>query len=123
MKKLLFVLAIMITGQTLWSQNQIMTVISPRVNIFPSTGLSYMDDPAKYFNIQMMNTTGVSMDIFFTIELTAEFTATNQNYYVRTKKELQPQRPLTIGSVPVWINRAVFDQIIGHLNAAAYETN
>ena len=123
MKKLLFVLAILITGHSLWSQNQIMTVISPRVNIFPSTGLSYMDDPAKYFNIQMMNTTGVSMDIFFTIELTAEFTATNQNYYVRTKKDIQPQRPLTVGSVPVWINRAVFDQIIGNLNPDAYETN
>ena len=56
-------------------------------------------------------------------KLTAEFTATNQNYYVRTKKEIQPLVPLNIGAVPVLINRAVFDQIIGNLNPSAYETN
>lgn len=123
MKKLLFVLIMLIAGHTVWSQNQILTSISPKVSLFPSTGLSYMDDPARFFNIQMINTTGVSMDIFFTIELTADFTATNQNYYVRTKKEIQPVAPLTVGAVPVLVNRAVFDQIIGHLNPAAYETN
>lgn len=123
MKKLLSFLTILFVSQLVWAQNQIVTTITPKVSVFPSTGLSYMDDPAKYFTIQMVNTSGTPMDVFFTIELTADFTATNQNYYVRTKKEIQPHQGLTVGLTPVLINRPIFDQIIGHLNASAYETN
>ena len=123
MKKLLSVLTFLLASQLLWAQNQIVTTITPKVSVFPSTGLSYLDDPAKYFTIQMMNTSGTSMDIFFTVELTADFTASNENYYVRTKKDIQPQEPLSVGGMPVMINRAVLDQMIGHLSASAYETN
>ena len=123
MKKYFYLIAALILCQSMWAQNQIITTISPKVSLFPNTGLSYMDDPARYFAIQMVNTTGTAMDIFFTIELTAEFTATNQNYYVRTKKDFQPLTPLTVGAAPVLINRAIIDQVIGHLNATAYETN
>ncbi len=123
MKKLLLFLTLLLVSHLMWAQNQIVTTITPKVSVFPSTGLSYMDDPAKYFTIQMINTSGTPMDVFFTIELTADFTATNQNYYVRTKKEIQPHNGLTVGLTPVLINRPIFDQIIGHLNASAYETN
>ncbi|MBQ6071990.1 MAG: hypothetical protein IJK85_09610 [Bacteroidales bacterium] len=123
MKKLLSFLTLLLVSQLVWSQNQIVTTITPKVSFFPSTGLSYMDDPAKYFTIQMFNTSGTPMEVFFTIELTADFTATNQNYYVRTKKEIQPSQGLMVGMTPVLINRPIFDQMIGHLNASAYETN
>ena len=123
MKKLSIFIIVLLTSTVLWSQNQIVTTIIPKTSVFPSTGLNYLDDPAKYFTIQMINTSGTDLDIFFTIELTADFTATNQNYYVRTKKEVQPQVPLTVGLTPVYINRAIFDQIIGNLNSSAYETN
>ena len=111
-------LTLLLVSQLVWSQNQIVTTITPKVSFFPSTGLSYMDDPAKYFTIQMFNTSGTPMEVFFTIELTADFTATNQNYYVRTKKEIQPSQGLMVGMTPVLINRPIFDQMIGHLNAS-----
>ena len=63
------------------------------------------------------------MDVYFTIELTCDFSSTNENYYFRTKKEIQPNIPLKIGTVPLLLNRTHFDQIIGHLNSSGYETN
>ena len=123
MKKLISFFAVMLFCQMIWAQNEIITTIAPKTRLFPSSGLSYVDDPAKYFSIQMINTTGTSMDVFFTIDLSCDFSASNENYYLRTKKEVQPATPLSVGTVPVQINRAVFDQIIGRLNSSAYETN
>lgn len=123
MKKYIYLLAVLMMSLSAWAQNQILTTISPKVSVFPNTGLSYVDDPARYFTIQMVNTTGTPLDVFFTIELTADFTSAGQNYYIRTKKEIQPLTPLSVGGAPVFINRPIFDQIVGHLNASAYETN
>ena len=123
MKKLFSFFAVMLLCQMMWAQTEIVTSISPKTRYFPSSGLSYLDDPARYFNIQLVNTTGTSMDIFFTIDLSCDFSASGENYYVRTKKDVQPASPLSVGTVPVLVNRMIFDQIIGHLNSSAYETN
>ena len=123
MKKLISFFAAVLLCQALWAQNEIVTTIAPKGRFFPSSGLSYLDDPARYFSIQMINTTGTSMDIFFTIDLSCDFSINNENYYLRTKKEIQPASPLAVGASPVLINRTIFDQIIGHLNSSAYETN
>ena len=114
---------VLLVWQAGWTQNQIITTISPKVKLFPSSGMTYVDDPARYFNIQLINTTGANMDIFFTIELTCDFSVNNTNFFFRTKKEYQPQSPLTIGTTPVLVNRAIFDQMIGGLNSSSYETN
>jgi len=123
MKKNFLVLVAVLFSLFANAQSQIVTSIIPKTALFPYTGLSYVEDPAKYFTIQMVNTSGTEMDIYFTIELTCDFSSTNENYYFRTKKEIQPNLPLTIGSVPLLLNRTHFDQIIGHLNSAGYETN
>ena len=40
MKKLLSFLTLLLVSQLVWSQNQIVTTITPKVSFFPSTGLS-----------------------------------------------------------------------------------
>ena len=123
MKKLLSFLIVLLVSQLLWAQNQILTTITPKVSLFPSSGLSYLDDPERYFNIQMINTSGNEMQIYFTISLSCEFSATGESFFVYTKPEYQPNTPITIGGIPLMLNRNHFDQMVGNLNASAYETN
>lgn len=114
----------MFVWQAAWTQNQIVTTISPKTSYFPSTGMSYVDDFSKYFNIQLINMSGVSMDIYFTVELSCDFSVNNTQYFIRTKKEEQPAMPLTISpTTPVTVNRMILDQMLGGLGASAYETN
>lgn len=116
-------LAFLLSAFCTMAQNDIVTTITPKVRMFPSSGFSYLDDPGRYFNIQMINTTSEVKDIFFTIELSCDFSATGENFYLNTKKNYQPVKPISIGATPVSLNRSHFDQIIGNLNANAYETN
>lgn len=102
---------------------QIVTTITPKVSLFPSSGFSYVDDPARYFNIQMINTQGDSKQVFITLDITCDFSATGENIYLKTKKSSQPHTPLTIGSTPVQLNRAIFDQLLGHLGRADLDYN
>ncbi len=104
--------------------NSIVTTITPKVRLFPSGGFNYLDDPGRYFNIQMMNTSAEAKDIYFTISLSCDFSATGESFFVNTKKEYQPAMPITVGvGTAVQLHRNHFDQIIGNLNANAYETN
>ncbi len=106
------------------AQNDIVTTITPKVRMFPATGFSYLDDPGRFFNIQMINTNPQEeKQIYFTISLSCDFSATNESFFVYTKPEFQPNTPLTIGSTPLVLHRNHFDQIIGNLNSAAYVTN
>ena len=105
------------------AQTDIVTTITPKVRMFPATGFSYLDDPGRYFNIQMINTTPEEKQIYFTISLSCEFSATNESFFVYTNKEYQPQTPLTIGATPLILHRNHFDQIIGNLSSQAYVTN
>jgi len=124
MKKFLSLLIALFVWQAAWTQNQIVTTISPKTSYFPSTGMSYVDDFSRYFNIQLINMSGMSMDIFFTVELSCDFSVNNTQYFIRTKKEVQPSMPLTISpTTPVTVNRIILDQMIGGLGASAYETN
>ena len=38
------------------AQAQVTTTITPKVQLFPSSGLSYVEDPTQYFNVIMTNT-------------------------------------------------------------------
>ena len=93
------------------AQTDIVTTITPKVRMFPATGFSYLDDPGRYFNIQMVNTTMEEKQIYFTISLSCEFSATNESFFVNTKKEYQPNTPLTIGATPLLLHRNHFDQL------------
>ena len=119
----LFFIATLLQMSGLFAQTDIVTTITPKVRMFPASGFSYLDDPGRYFNIQMINTTPEEKQIYFTISLSCEFSATNESFFVYTNKEYQPQTPLTIGATPLILHRNHFDQIIGNLNSQAYVTN
>ena len=68
------------------AQNDIVTTITPKVRMFPATGFSYLDDPGRFFNIQMINTNPQEeKQIYFTISLSCDFSATNESFFVYTK--------------------------------------
>lgn len=121
----LFIVTLLAQMANLSAQNNsIVTTITPKVRLFPSGGFSYLDDPGRYFNIQMVNTSASTKEVYFTISLSCDFTATGQSFFVNTKKEYQPATPISIGvGAPVQLHRNHFDQIIGNLNSNAYETN
>ena len=99
----------------LTAQNDITITVTPKVRLFPSSGLSYVDDPARYFDIQLMNTSGSPKQIYLKLEIETNFSATGEQYYLRTRETAQPLMPLTVGTVPMHLNRTHFDQLLGHL--------
>ncbi len=113
----LFLLALLLMPVAhLTAQNDITISITPKVRLFPSSGFSYIDDPARYFDIQLMNTSGSPKQIYLKLEIEANFTASSQQYYLRTRENAQPLTPLTVGTVPMHLDRTHFDQLLGHLS-------
>lgn len=111
----LFLLALLLPLARLTAQNDITITVTPKVRLFPSSGFSYVDDPARYFDIQLMNTSGSPKQIYLKLEIETNFTATGEQYYLRTRETAQPLTPLTVGTVPMHLNRTHFDQLLGHL--------
>ena len=62
------------------AQNSINTLVIPKTSIFPSTGLSYMDDPSKYFRVTLNNFSGSSQDIYLGITVTCEFSSSENSF-------------------------------------------
>ena len=80
------------------AQNSINTLVIPKTSSFPSTGLSYMDDPTKYFRVTLNNFSGASQDIYLGITVTCEFSSSSNNFSFSTKPTTVPPYPLTIGN-------------------------
>lgn len=80
------------------AQNSINTLVIPKTSIFPSTGLSYMDDPSKYFRVTLNNFSGSSQDIYLGITVTCEFSSSENSFSLNTKPTVVPPYPLTIGN-------------------------
>lgn len=80
------------------AQNSINTLVIPKTSVFPSTGLSYMDDPTKYFRVTMNNFSGSSQDIYIGITVSCEFSTSENNFSFSTKPTVVPPYPLTIGN-------------------------
>ena len=80
------------------AQNSINTLVIPKTSVFPSTGLSYMDDPTKYFRVTLNNFSGSSQDIYIGITVSCEFSTASNNFSLSTKPTVVPPYPLTIGN-------------------------
>ncbi len=118
-RQLLFVFLLamlLLPAAHLAAQNDIQIMVTPKVRHFPSSGFSYIDDPARYFDIQLLNTSGSPKQIYLKLEISTDFTATGENYYLRTRETAQPLTPLTVGTAPMLLNRSHFDQLLGHLS-------
>ncbi len=102
MRKIYYILALtlMLVSQLFLgsAQNSINTLVIPKTSVFPSTGLSYMDDPTKYFRVTMNNFSGSSQDIYIGITVSCEFSTSENNFSFSTKPTVVPPYPLTIGN-------------------------
>lgn len=102
MKKIYSFLALtlMLVSQLMMgsAQNSINTLVIPKTSSFPSTGLSYLDDPTKYFRVTLNNFSGTSQDIYLGITVSCEFSSSSSSFSFNTKPTVVPPYPLTIGN-------------------------
>lgn len=98
MKRLFTLTIVLLLAQLSLLHAQITTVITPKVQLFPASGLSYLDDPCKYFNVIMTNTTAETQTIYIDVSVSCDFSATGGNFLLRTPNNIAPSMPLTLGA-------------------------
>ncbi|MBR4218720.1 MAG: hypothetical protein IKR71_06710 [Bacteroidales bacterium] len=77
---------------------QITTIVTPKVQMFPSSGLTYLDDPMRYFNVFMQNTGPETEHVYVTITVSCSFSATGKTFSLETPNNMAPVTPLTISA-------------------------
>ena len=89
----ILVLAItLVTGLTTVSAQTVQVLLTQKVPALPSTAISYLDGPFRYFNTQFIVTGAGSegLDIFFDMEMTVN----TSPLYVRTRPGTVPMQPI-----------------------------
>ena len=100
MKRIVTFLLVLFIAQSviLRAQTQITTIVTPKVQLFPTTGLSYLEDPFKYFNVTMTNTSASSIQIYVDLSVSCDFSASGKIFRVNTPNTKAPVVPITIGA-------------------------
>lgn len=98
MKRIATLLFVLFMVLTMGLRAQITTIVTPKVQMFPSSGLSYMDDPMRYFNVIMTNTGAESQPIYVNITVSCNFSATGKTFRLETPNNMAPVTPLTLGA-------------------------
>lgn len=99
------------------AQAQVTTTISPRVQLFPSSGLSYLEDPTQYFNVIMSNTGPEARPIYVSFRVSCDFSATGGSFFLQSPSNMAPPQPLTLaaGETKV-ITMQDFRMLMSHIN-------
>ena len=64
------------------AQAQVTTTITPKVQLFPSSGMSYVEDPSQYFNVIMTNTGSESRQVYISFKVSCDFSAAGSNFFL-----------------------------------------
>ena len=78
------------------AQAQITTTITPKVQLFPSSGLSYLEDPTQYFSVIMTNTGPEAKQIYLSFRVSCDFSAAGSSFFLQSPSNVAPQQPLTL---------------------------
>ena len=95
MKRIIRILVLAITfvtGITTVSAQTVQVLLTQKVPALPSTAISYLEGPFRYFNTQFI-VTGAGpegLDIFFDMEMTVN----TSPLYVRTRPGTVPMQPI-----------------------------
>ena len=99
------------------AQAQITTTITPKVQLFPSSGLSYLEDPTQYFNVIMTNTGPETRQIYLSFRVSCDFSATGSNFFLQSPSNMAPPQPLTLGANETRvITMQDFRMVMSHIN-------
>ena len=99
------------------AQAQITTTITPKVQLFPSSGLNYLDDPTQYFNVIMTNTGPEAKQIYVSFRVSCDFSATGESFFLQSPANMAPPQPLTLASNETRvITMQNFRMLMSHIN-------
>ena len=99
------------------AQAQVTTTITPKVQLFPSSGLSYVEDPTQYFNVIMTNTGPETRQIYVSFRVSCDFSATGGSFFLQSPGNMAPPQPLTLGANETRvITMQDFRMLMSHIN-------
>lgn len=99
---------------------QINTVVVPKTSLFPSTGLSYMEDPGKYFSVILSNISGETQEVYLAFSISCDFSADGRSFRLETPNNIAPPQPLVLApGQSKTLTQADFNMMLGHLNASS----
>ena len=98
-------------------QAQITTTITPKVQMFPSSGLSYLEDPTQYFNVIMTNTGPETRQIYVSFRVSCDYSATGGNFFLQSPSNMAPSMPLTLAANETKVvTMQDFRMLMSHIN-------
>ena len=98
-------------------QAQVTTTITPKVQLFPSSGMTYLEDPTQYFNVIMTNTGSESRQVYISFKVSCDFSAAGSNFFLQSPNNMAPPQPLTLGANETRvITMQDFRMLMSHIN-------
>ncbi len=115
----IIVLAVaLVSGLTTVTAQNVHVDVRQKVRILPITATNYLDDPFRYFEIQLYvyDVGSEGVDVFFDID----FSLNEDSFYIRTKPGTVPAKPIHLFGGLNNINR---DELLDQLRGGRKETN
>ncbi len=101
------------------AQAQVNVTVTPKVRNFPSSGVAYTENPLKYFNILVTNTSSQQQDVYFGFTIHCDYSASGKQFNLATPTDRPPMQPLTLSPGETkQITRADADRLFGHINGS-----
>ena len=95
---------------------EVMVTVVPVQQVLPPQALMYIDNPGKYFNITLTNTTSEIQNVYLTMNIDGVFP--ERMSVISTPSTIQPQRPITIApNRTLHLSMADLKQQFGHLTS------
>ena len=95
---------------------EVMVTVVPVQQVLPPQALMYIDNPGKYFNITLTNTTSEIQNVYLTMNIDGIFP--EKMSVISTPSTIQPQRPITIApNRTLHLSMADLKQQFGHLTS------
>ena len=121
MKRIIRILALtiaLVAGLTTVSAQNVQVIVTQKVPTLPTAATNYLEDPFRYFNVQLFVTGAGNdgIDIFYDVD----FTVNESDFYIRTKRGTVPTEPIHLHEGANFMNRNV---LITQLRNGRMETN
>ena len=110
--RILVLVVSLVLGVMTASAQSAQVLVIQKVPSLPATATNYLDDPFRYFNIQVIlnGSGGNGLDVFFDVD----FSHDNSDFYLRTKAGTVPPQPIHLSEgINIIRKDAMLDQLRG----------
>ena len=116
--RILVLAVILVAGLTVSAQT-VQVIVTQKTPTLPTTTTNYLDDPFRYFNVQL-NVTGAGsegLEVFYDLDFSV---STNSSFYFHTKPGSIPAEPIHLDNGPNFMKR---DEMLKQLRNKRLETS